>query len=477
MNTTSLESGAARRQAVRPAPWADVLTRRTEAFWASTYYFPTMVLLTAAGLLTGHVVWGAAALIMVCAWLLAFCSDFMAAICPFMMIFPLATLEYKNLYVFAPCVPLVFFLIAGFLVHMVRWPLTIEVGPSGRGLTLTALAVTLGGLGTISAVDYLSLTSLYYVGSLGIGMLVAYVVVYSAMSGIHVRILQEFTVRLLYTLGFAMVLTVVAFYMQNWHLLLQSRTIPELIYRNFVATILVTTLPAVFYMARSGRRHLLSVGLWALAMFFSGSRSALLFGGVMLLLGLVWLVRQGTLPRWTLWVLAGGCAAVGALFGDSLLQLFIGGRNTAGFIDPNESRWRLLQRGLGDFLQHPMFGIGLGSNQNRDLYKGVAGSFCAYHNAIVQVAGSMGLTGLLTYGALVRDRVRLLRQHRDAFTEMVALAYGGMLMISMTNPGVFCPFPNAFLVVFLFAAAERASQEEAIRLPEMAWREGAFFRA
>ena len=56
MNTTSLESGAARRQAVRPAPWADVLTRRTEAFWASTYYFPTMVLLTAAGLLTGHVV-------------------------------------------------------------------------------------------------------------------------------------------------------------------------------------------------------------------------------------------------------------------------------------------------------------------------------------------------------------------------------------------------------------------------------------
>ena len=289
MNTTSLESGAARRQAVRPAPWADVLTRRTEAFWASTYYFPTMVLLTAAGLLTGHVVWGAAALIMVCAWLLAFCSDFMAAICPFMMIFPLATLEYKNLYVFVPCVPLVFFLIAGFLVHMVRWPLTIEVGPSGRGLTLTALAVTLGGLGTISAVDYLSLTSLYYVGALGIGMLVAYVVVYSAMSGIHVRTLQEFTVRLLYTLGFAMVLTVVAFYMQNWHLL-QSRTIPELIYRNFVATILVTTLPAVFYMARSGRRHLLSVGLWALAMFFSGSRSALLFGGVMLLLGLVWLI-------------------------------------------------------------------------------------------------------------------------------------------------------------------------------------------
>ncbi len=476
MNTVSLGTGAARRQAVRPAPRTDMLTRRTEAFWASTYYFPAMVLLAAIGLLTDHVVWGAAALIMVCAWLLAFCRDFMVAICPFMLIFLLSTLEYRNLYVFAPCVPLVFFLVAGFVIHMVRWPLTIEVGPSGRGLTLTALAVTLGGLGTISAADYLSLTSLYYVGALGIGMLTAYVVVYSAMDGMYGRTLRSFTVHLLYTLGFGMVLAVAAFYMQNWQLLVQSRTIPELIYRNFVATILVTTLPAVFYMARSNRWHLLSVGLWAVAMFFSGSRSALLFGGVMILLGLVWLVRRGALPRWTLWALCAGCAAVGIVFGGSLFQLFLGGRSTAGFIDPNESRWRLLQRGLGDFLQHPLFGIGLGSNQNRDLYKGVPGSFCSYHNAIMQVAGSMGLTGLLAYGALVRDRVRLLLGHRDAFTEMVGLAYVGMLMISMTNPGVFCPFPNAFLMVLLFAAAERAAEAAPLHLPELSHWESVPFR-
>ena len=33
------------------------------------------------------------------------------------------------------------------------------------------------------------------------------------------------------------------------------------------------------------------------------------------------------------------------------------------FINPHESRWALLTRGLQDFLHHPVFGVGLGNQK------------------------------------------------------------------------------------------------------------------
>lgn len=41
---------------------------------------------------------------------------------------------------------------------------------------------------------------------------------------------------------------------------------------------------------------------------------------------------------------------------------------------------------------------------------------------------------------------------------IMALSYLGMLMISMTNPGIFNPFPNCALMVVLFAVVERVNE-------------------
>ena len=65
----------------------------------------------------------------------------------------------------------------------------------------------------------------------------------------------------------------------------------------------------------------------------------------------------------------------------------------------------------------------------------------------------MGLVGAVGYSWLFYDRVRLLWRKRSRTTMAFALSYFAMLLISMTNPGMFCPMPNALLMVAMFTAA------------------------
>ena len=196
--------------------------------------------------------------------------------------------------------------------------------------------------------------------------------------------------------------------------------------------------------------------LWAAALFFSGSRTALLFGGVMLLLGMAYLVWKKLLPLWALFVILAAAAAIALLLGHQLHELFFGSRGEAdgALVGPHETRWALLAQAWKDFRQHPLLGIGLGSQKNAALFTGVPGSMVFYHNAAAQVLGSMGLAGAAAYGLLLVRRVRLLLRGGDACL-MLGMFYLGMLLVSMTNPGLFCPLPNAALTVLAFAVLEK----------------------
>lgn len=90
-----------------------------------------------------------------------------------------------------------------------------------------------------------------------------------------------------------------------------------------------------------------------------------------------------------------------------------------------------------------------------------------YHNSIAQIMGSMGLVGIAAYSVLMRDRIALLRAGKTPFVRALALSYLGMLLISLTNPGEFCPFPNAALMVMVFTLAEEATGDVAVPVGEM----------
>ena len=91
-----------------------------------------------------------------------------------------------------------------------------------------------------------------------------------------------------------------------------------------------------------------------------------------------------------------------------------------------------------------------------------------YHNSVAQVMGSMGLVGIVAYGRLLHDRIALLREGgRDPFMQALAVAYLGMVLISLCNPGEFCPFPNAAMMVMLFAQAEEAVGDVAVPVRQL----------
>ena len=439
-----------------------VIRQKTEQLWHSTAYFAVLLAVVAVSMALGTVIPATVLLVLCCTWMLVFCRDFLAAVLPFLLIFLLSTLEYDNLSVFLPCAPLAIFLAAGLIVHLLRWPVPLRVGSSTVGWVLVSAATLLGGAGVISKADYFAPLSLYYTLGLGVGLLACYVLLFSELSVPRDYDLLHKLMQMLYALGLTMVLAIGFFYVHHWALFSEHWILPRISYRNFAATILVSTLPAVFYMALKNLRHLAVVVLWAAALFFSGSRSALLFGGLMLLLGLIYLARRNALPLWALVLTVAIAGSIVTFYGDEIYAFFVGAReNQDQFINPNEDRLLLLAQGREDFLAHPLLGIGLGNSQNTVLFDGVPGSMVFYHNAVMQVLGSMGLVGAIAYSVLLYSQVRLLVRRQDG-CRVVTFFFLGMLLVSMTNPGVFCPLPNALLTVIVLTVLEVITDSSAI---------------
>lgn len=133
-------------------------------------------------------------------------------------------------------------------------------------------------------------------------------------------------------------------------------------------------------------------------------------------------------------------------------------------ISADDSRITFFLQGMRDFVANPLFGCGLGSMHNAKIFLGVEGSIVWYHNLFAQILGSMGLAGAVAYGWMFLKRVSLLWRKRSRQTLALAMVYLAMLLISMTNPGVFCPLPNALLMVILFVVVEEQPAYAEIRV-------------
>ena len=268
--------------------------------------------------------------------------------------------------------------------------------------------------------------------------------------------------------GIALALAVLLAYGKAWLAEGHIGGVLYLSYRNFATSVLLTALPMPFYLSLRHRGHLATAAVLALALALTGSRSALLFGGILLTLCCVYLMRSGVISRRCL-VLLAAAAGIGILaLGPALLECVLHSRVGEDIQDSNSDRLQFLARAADDFLRHPVFGIGLCSTRNADVFTGVEGSMVFYHNSLAQVMGSMGLVGIVAYGRLLHDRIALLRQgSRDPFVRILTLSYLGMFLISLCNPGEFCPFPNAALMVMVFAQAEEAVGDVAVPVRQL----------
>ncbi len=441
--------------------------------WNSKGFCPAQFIVSLFALVTGTQLPVMYLLVAVVVLLLVFCDDLLSIVCPILCIFLLSTKYYTDYTQLIPYVPYaavpVALAIAFNLVHYRRPFVNGRFTPP---LCAVSVALLIGGIGTISSKDYFRPTSLYYMLGLGIVMLLLYFLANSRLENERDYDRVERMADILFTAGLVASAVVLLFYAFNLERFIQKGSVLFFKPRNYVASVLLMTLPSSCLLIERRRIHLIGYAVMCLALVMSGSRSGLLFGAMIGFVSGVYIchLRRESIAehRWYNWAFL-VLVAVLCYVGVKYIPALYSSRLVEGsFISSSETRVSFIELGIKDFLDHPINGVGLGNTKNIGIFKAIIpGSLVYYHNAIIQVMGSMGVIGVMAYCWLFGERMRLIVTNLHSKQIIFGFSYAGILAMSMTNPGIFCPFPEAALLIIMFSIAEKeAKRQNQINLVE-----------
>ena len=345
-----------------------------------------------------------------------------------------------------------------------------RTGDSLFGVTAVAVAVTLGGIGTISAKEYFSPTSIYYILALGVGMVLFYLAARYGIFKSDVDSFKLFSV-IMYIIGLFCMFEVIHLYAAYHEMIFYKGRllfagvphIDQLMNRKFqisnnISTIMMFCLPFPFYYAVKKHSAHIFVGFAMLGcMYLTTSRSAMLMGSIEALVCIIYAcIYKRKLIIHTLATLAVGIIVIIAY--PPLLKFvsyYISMDKLKNLITYGEARVKLISRAIVDFRGNPIFGQGLGNVDNTDLYNPKKGAMVFYHMFIPQVVGSLGAVGIIAYGHQIIERVRLIFKNITAESTCLGISYLGIFLMSQVNPGEFCPIPYEMITVMLFIFLEK----------------------
>jgi len=335
-------------------------------------------------------------------------------------------------------------------------------GKAGWAILAVSAATALGGLGAISAKEYFAGGALYHMGFLGFGMLLLYIWLSSAVAEDKDGRLERFIPNMMLTLGLLASFMVLHQYLSQLPRLMQRPELLAFQWRNNVSTFLMLALPFPFYKAFKQPLFLLAGLVMYLALLLSGSRGGMLFGTIelgMCVLFVLFADKKRRLVYIGVLVLALAavvlCLPLLVPFFRPVIKRFL----HSVFDGEQEVRMQLYRRAIQDFLAHPALGVGLGWMGNRDLHPSKTFALCWYHCAPLQIIGSMGAVGALAYIYQYIVRVKIfLRRPATKFRLTLFLAWVGLEMMSLVNPGVFAPVPYLMILTMLTVVAEKAEK-------------------
>ncbi len=426
------------------------------AVWSSRYYLPMLLLLAALATVTQTTFACMCLFVFIAVLMLIFCGDLMSILAPVCFTLQIAVEYYKD---FSQLVPYMMYAIVPFslalIFNLIYYRRRLVFGRFTYPYIAVSLALILGGAGTISAQDYLKPISMYYMLALGLGQLALYLLLCTRIENLRSYDRTERMAQTVYAAGLLFVIVIFSFYAHNLDRFIEKGGVLFYKPRNYVTTVLLICMPMTCILVRRSNLYLIGMVLMHLAMVMSGSRSGLLFGSVLLLLCALYIYinnkRSRRLYNWLfgavlLIAAAAAVAVVPELYASRIKNAVTG----------DKTRIEFIRRGIDNFLNHPVLGIGIGSTKDLGIFKAyVSGSIVFYHNAVIQVLSSMGLLGAAAYGWMFASRIKMLwRSRRSSIACPVALSYLGILMMSMTNPGIFCPFPDVALITILFVFLE-----------------------
>lgn len=387
---------------------------------------------------------------------------------PLILMTVFVTRLYNSFDTFVKYIPFYAAVLACVAFHLIYYFAKPQLGESFPGLLAVTAAVTLGGVGSLSAAAYFKPMNLYYVLCLGILMPVLYIV---AKPRVDDEARDRF-LRGLFLAGFVAAFMVLIFYVRDGAKFRETHH--ALMFRpsNNLATFLMISMPVGFYLSKKNRPLIVTPAIQYAALIFCNSRGGLLLGTLeffallvffsfyrtdrfrrafFISVGVVGLVLFFVLLPKLLFFL-GYDKKIEDFSGATRLELI---RETFHcFINDEEARVGLLQRSFADFKSNPLFGTGLGYTGNEDLYHPVKGAMNWYHMWAPQIWGSLGIVGILCFGYQLFLRLRLAFTRREEPEITLSLCYLGLFMMSQVNPGEFCPFPYALIATVIFVLIE-----------------------
>jgi len=454
---SSGRSPAARRFLDRTELYREAATE----FWNSAWFFPCLFVIAGAFLLLKQGIAGALTMTIILCMMLLFCEDILSALFPFLLLFLVTIDNFSDFRVFFRFWWAAVALVGCFVLHLYLYAKPLRKGKSFRGWALVSAATILSGIGVMAGRDYLTVVSLYYSLGLGVGMFALYLVLKSQIvpdgSG---KQLRRFA-AVLYATGLFTGFVILRYYGEYLGWFLEHLTVGNFSYRNYCSTILLMAMPIPCYFSLKKGKHLAGFLFLYICTILAGSRSGMLFGTLLAALNIVYLFRFDSKRRkqyalaiaiLTIPVIAISYQFIGRLFSARLAGGILG--------DQDAVRFTFLLQALKDFANSPIFGAGLGNRTNRGIFEGVYGSMIWYHNWFAQVLGSMGIVGVLAYGVQLADRLHILKEKWSPETAALSLSFFGIFLMSMTNPGEFCPLPNEFLVMAMFVLIEDSSVKQ-----------------
>ena len=422
------------------------------------YFFLFLFCLATGFVVTENEVLGAIVFIGIICLALLFCEDILATTLPFLLLCVFVTDCYNSFDIFIQYVWIAVPAVLSILFHFIVYRRKIQIGSSFWGLVAVSIALLCGGIGMISAKDYFRVGTLYYTIFLGIGMVVAYLLLKSQMCVKRPYDVSKKFLTLLYIMGIFACLVVFLFLSEHVPYLQKYHKVPFWQPSNNISTILMIALPCPFFFASKKPIHLLAAFLMLGCIICTGSRSGCLLGAVEFLICLIISCLWDKPRRFYYVCILVGMLGVGVTFGEKIVE-FSTQIDWENLINSGEARFQLLERAKNLFFKNPIFGHGLGYTGNTDIYNPVEGAMEWYHMMIPQVVAGMGIVGTIAYlfQFFLQARCVWLPLRKNAEIEKkgliltLASCYLGVLMMSQINPGLFCPLPYTLIATLIFA--------------------------
>ncbi|MBR0534875.1 MAG: O-antigen ligase family protein [Clostridia bacterium] len=421
-------------------------------------------------------IWGTVVLGYITAFCFIVSGDIFTMLLPALFTYCIAIRCYNSLEEFKSIILFAVPLVASFLFNIVAY----SKRPSTKGsqfwpMFFVSVAVTIGGVGVISAKDYFAGASIYNMLGIGFGMLLVYCYLFSKIETTDKYSLIEKLTELMIVVGLFISFMVFAHYVINVNTVIDKGGIFYIRWRNNASTILMMAMPFAFFSGNKKPYTAVLAFIFYIAMLLTGSRGGMLFGSIELVMCLVMFILYDKRRRLA-YVLICACFIFVALIFlpeitsflnftiqrlfKVLNQFLLGGPDT-------ETRVRHYARGVQDYFNNPVFGTGLGNLTNRDIFKNKPGSLCWYHCEPIQIAGSFGTVGIVAFVYQFIKRNILIWKRATLFNMTIFLSYISLELMSLVNPGVFCPVPYLLLVVIYMVVVEKTngSKEPQVKIP------------